>query len=308
MLETTDCSAPEDLAALAEGRLRGQERDRVIAHLAGCADCREVFAGIVETAEELDREDQPSVIAPLPQKKRFGWPARSAAAAMLGAMAVGAVALWQVNAQRHPPSPTEWLAQMPPATELAPLTWGGVTLRGLGAAGELYPQSVELGALIVDLHTAVQARDGERARNVLERMAVILDDAGLMEKDPATLRSVAELRDADRMRDALAKSLPGIEQRIHQRFAPSFLDFGTFVEEVHVAASAGDQRFIESRSARRYLDWVLSRPNLALPAVEGRPVPLGDEVGAALRIVQRQGATQKQQADAAEDILHATTR
>ena len=34
MLESTDCSTLEEVAAFAEGRLRGAERERLIAHLA----------------------------------------------------------------------------------------------------------------------------------------------------------------------------------------------------------------------------------------------------------------------------------
>ncbi len=53
MHHVTGCSTLEDLAAFAEGRLRGAERAQVIDHLAGCADCREVLAESMERPTPL---------------------------------------------------------------------------------------------------------------------------------------------------------------------------------------------------------------------------------------------------------------
>jgi hypothetical protein len=310
MLETSNCSALEDLVAFAEGRLHGAERERVIAHLAECADCREVLAGIVETAEELDREDNPGVTVPMtPKRPRFGWPARAAAAAALGTVAMGAVVLWQLDARQHPPSPTEWLAEMTPnANQLAPHTWEGIRLRGEEETSELYAQSTELGALLVDIRVTAEARDRDKTIDYLRRMAAILDAAGYMENDPSTLRTIAQEPDIERMRTAVIEKLPNLEKRLRERFEPSFLDFGTFIEEAQVAASFGDRTFLASRDARRYLDWVLSRPELALPVENAEPKPLPENVGTALTALKRTGTDDATRAAAAKEILDTLGR
>ncbi len=50
-MSVSTCPDPEQLAACAEGRLEGEERAQVLAHLRACADCYEVF---VETLRFLD--------------------------------------------------------------------------------------------------------------------------------------------------------------------------------------------------------------------------------------------------------------
>lgn len=305
MLETTDCSALEDLVAFAEGRLRGEERERVIGHLAECADCREVLAGIVETAEEFDAEDKPAVVTPLPaRERRFRWPSRAAAAAAVGAVAVGVVVFSQLKARQHPPSPTEWLAEMPHTTDLAPHVWGGVRMRGTEATNDSILRAAELGALLVDVEVTLRAADVVQTSDALNRMATILEADGTMEHDGTALRAIAKDGDVHRMRTALAKLLPVLDQHLRDRFEPSVLELGTFAEEAQLAASAGDRTFLESRRARKYLDWLIARPQMALPmASSGDTIALPENVQAAVRTLRRDGASSADQATAAKDTL-----
>lgn len=309
MLETTDCSALENLAAFAEGKLRGSEREQLIAHLAECADCRELLAGIVETAEELDKQDRPATVVPLPPRPhRFGWPWRAASAAAIGAVAVGIVVFSQLGARRHPPSPSEWLAERkPPAHELAAHVWPGLLLHGSQKSNESVLRAAEVGALLVDLEVTLQAADVEGASQALERMAAITGD-GTLESDSAALRRIAKERDAQRMRSAYAKLRPELEQHLRERFAPSVLDLGIFVEEAQIAASTADRTFLESPPARRYLDWLIARPQMALPMESDDSIPLPTPVQDAVRTLRRDGASSADQAAAAEDILATLSR
>ena len=313
MLDSTECSALEDVAAFAEGRLRGAERDRVIAHLAECADCREVLAETVKTAEELDAEDNPRPISEMrPEQdlrpRRSPWLVRGAALAATLALATSVV-IWQLDAQRSPPSPDRWLAQMPPASDLAPHVWGGVRLRGGGGMSASTPQATELGALLVDVAVTVRAGDVERAADALHRMATILDEAGFMDEHVATLRAIANEGDGQRMKAALEKALPEIDDALRERFEPAFLDLGTFAEEAQVAASAGNRGFLGSRASRRYLNWVLSRPRVALPLESSADsAPLPDTVIGALRTLRNEAASLADQAAAAQTVLDTLSR
>ena len=302
MVDSTNCSSLEEVAAFAEGRLRGTERERVIAHLAGCADCREVLAATVETAEELDAEDDPSVVAVMARKevgggRRFRWAALGTPIAATLALVTGLV-FWQLHTTRTPPEPSDWLAAMPAASELAPHVWGGVRLRGGGAIAEPDAQSAELGALLVDVEVTIAGADAKGAQDALRRMATILDDAGFMDTDVETLRALAERTDVARMKASWAKAKPALEKHLGERFDPFYQALGTFLEEAHVAASAGDREFLAASRPRRHLKWLLRQP---------LPEQVGEPVRDALRVLARESASDKERAEASLEALRALT-
>jgi hypothetical protein len=101
--------------------------------------------------------------------------------------------------------------------------------------------------------------------------------------------------------------LSPLEKRLRERFEPAYMELGMFAEEVQVAASVGNREFLESRRARRYLDWVLSRPDMALPLENGDSARLPEPVVEALRTLRREGANPEDVAAAAQQILDALT-
>lgn len=330
MRQTSGCSALEDLAAFAEGRLRGAEREQVITHLAGCADCREVLAESMETADQLAAEDGEAPILDFrpaaggARSSRFAWPARAAALAAAAVVAVGAAVIWQAQARRSPPDRGEWLAAMSPA-ELAPHVWGGVVLRGgEGEPAEQARSSTEIGALLVDVDVALAAGDGERASDFLRRVATLCEDAGWMEECVTELRAIAESADAATMKAELAAFVPQLERDLRERFDGFFLDLGTFLDEAQLAARSGRADFLDTPRARRYLDWVLSqdRPALAdtfldrLQAGSADAFRVDREVRQAMLLPVRDelvvlGDSQRDpatRADAAQQALDALTR
>ena len=52
--ETAPCPKAEDLAAFSEGRLRGETRKKIMAHLADCASCRRQWLLVESTMDEMD--------------------------------------------------------------------------------------------------------------------------------------------------------------------------------------------------------------------------------------------------------------
>ncbi len=296
------CSALEEVAAFAEGRLRGVDRDRVVSHLSGCAECREVLAESIEVAEDLALETGTGGVVELrplepTRQRRFGSAWRRSAASAAAVAVVASFLGWQAVARQRPPSRADWLAETATPRELLPHIWGGVVLRGEGEVGEADKQGTELGALLVDVDVALAAGDADRARDVLYRMATILEDAGYVEPHDATLRRIAEESDAAAMKAALADELPGLEAALRDRFDTIYLDLGTFVEEAQVAERVGNREFLRSRAARRYLDWVVSQ----------RKEPLPDAIREDLRILGDPNAGSPERADAAERVLRALT-
>jgi Putative zinc-finger len=302
MLDSTDCSTLEEVAALAEGRLRGASRERLIAHLAGCADCREVLAETIEIGADLDAEERgaaPAVVelrpAAVARRPSRAWVMRGGAVAATLAIVAGSIAAWQMETRKHPPSRDEWMAQMPQPQQLVPHVWGGVVMRGGGGGGVLTRQGTELGALLVNLDVTVAAGDGARAAEFADRMAAILDEAGWQEGDVGRLRAIAAERDAAVIRRSLGAELPGIEERLRERFSPFDLDLGAFLEEAQIAAAVGRDDFLASRATRRHLDWLLSQESL--------PIAVREQ----LQILARPQASSAQRAEAALNALRALT-
>jgi hypothetical protein len=87
---------PDVLTAFAEQALSAQEREGVLAHLAACADCREILALALPAQEDVAQSERETVLVPAarpPQLNRswFSWPNLSWAG--LAAGVVFAVAL-----------------------------------------------------------------------------------------------------------------------------------------------------------------------------------------------------------------------
>jgi hypothetical protein len=292
-----DCPSLEEIAAFAEGRLTGPDRERVIGHLADCPDCREVAAATMQGLEELAVPVGGAEVMSLsrgPARPRVV-AARIAAAALV-ALALGALGYWQLGPRSSPPARAGWIAALPPADEVVPSLWGGVVMRGGEATRELTRQSAEVGALLVDVDVASRAGDAGRAGELLRRMAAVLDAAGQMEPDVAALRRIAEEGDAAKQRAELGRVMPGLESRLRERFTEVELDLGTFAEEVRLAGLGGRGDLLGGRDAQRYVRWVL-----------GHAGPLDDDVRTALERLQDGTAAPAAQAEAASRLLDALT-
>jgi hypothetical protein len=293
MLETTTCSPLEDLAAFAEGRLRGAARDRVIAHLNDCTDCRELLAGMFQTADDLAAEETDRVV-PMPPRRPLPPALRAGIAAAVAVVAVGAFVIWQIGARHTPPSPTEWLAEMPPASELAPHVWGGSRERGPARSAELAATSAEIGALLVDAEVTVRANDVSHAAETFDLMATMLDGVAPA-ADVETLRALAAETDAAGLRGRWEEARPRLDKDLAASLDPFHLSLGTFLEEAQIAARAGNQQFLDAPRTRRQVDWLLSQQ-------------LPDEAREALRLLASQGTPANEKADALRDALGSLAR
>lgn len=278
MAEPGSCLSLEAVAAFAEGRLDGPAREAAVAHFAACEGCREVLAGTLAVLAEvgegaegagapqglatrgpgpLPAEGAGEAAATTPPKRAAPWLPWAAAAALL---LVSAVVVQRFTAEPRPPSRAEWLAHQPPAAELVDHLWGGIVTRGGSAAAEIRRTSAEVGALWVDLDVALAAGDSARARAVAQRLATLLEGAGLLDAHAARLRELASAEDWPRLR----AGLPEIEAAARQRLEPFYLDLGGFLEQTRVAAIAGGPPPSDGR-ARRYLSWVLAQDEEPLP-------------------------------------------
>ena len=291
-----DCVALEDVAALAEGRLDGAARERVVGHVAACARCNEVLAGTVAVLGEMPFE---APAGPFPLANARSWvrsgPSLSALAAGLAILVVS-VAYTRL-ATPSPPGATEWVASMAPAERLVPHLWGGVVMRGTPSEGELSRQSAELGALLIDLEVTLSAEDVPRASEMLRRIASRLEAAGLLETEVARLRTIARAEGAELPRRA-REALPEVQGAVRHRFVTFYLDLGAFAEQSRLAGLTGHDRFFDERRTRRYVSWLL----------EQRGEPLAPPIESALRTLRDGPRASDERVLAASSLLRETAR
>ncbi len=149
---TTPCPAAEELACLADGSLAAAERERLLAHVAGCDDCREAW--LLASRLRWESEPRPRVLA---------FRSRAAAGALAAAllvMAGGGLLLARRPAARPLPSAAAidleaapWarlarsqLAFAAPAGERA-AAWLGVHAAALDAGAPAEPLRASLDRL-----------------------------------------------------------------------------------------------------------------------------------------------------------------
>lgn len=92
VMTSSNCPVPETLAAFADGRLKGEERLRVIRHLNECEDCYELVVEAARYCEEIEEEvgvSGPGSAWPGATARAVGLAALSAAAVLVVGLALG---------------------------------------------------------------------------------------------------------------------------------------------------------------------------------------------------------------------------
>jgi Putative zinc-finger len=258
-----NCPAPEILAQMAEGRLGGADRARLVAHLARCPDCHVVLA---EAARYLDAHQTTGRPWVGGSASRRRWASGLAAAAGLAA-----VILVVIRVPRHSPEPapvSSAESSGPPRTvRSGPPSW--VTDAPWESAPRLAfaPSSTQAKSAWVGLHLGALDRvcattDGDIARMVRTRVALSLREA-----TPAAWVSAVSSPVACRSGRVEASALAQVDAR--------WLTLGRLLERWRIAAAEHDERAIEaadrasldrlvrelplSPAARRSLELTLSR-------------------------------------------------
>ncbi len=295
----TGCPDLEDLAALADGRLRGAERERVVAHLADCERCYEIFAEVVELQEEEEdgaREApanppgdgaEPLAEVVVHPRSRSWWPAAGAAAAAALVLLVAAPLLFD---GRQPTPDAGWDEH----------DW--LRLRSVPA---LSPEAraFRLGVRSVDLVVALEAGRADRAKehgSSLRALAGGIEHyAGareLLEKLSARLRDGEEPAGLVRQAERAAELLLDVVS------PPPYYELGRWAEAGREAALVGDSRFFTSAGTRRFLDHLKSFE--ASPEIPGAlPAELAGELKSVRSLIAAEPAGEQ-----LEDLERALTR
>ena len=283
------CPPLEDIAAFLDGALSKEERERIVAHLADCETCYDVFAGAADfqlTSAQAAEPKGEVVRFPFGHSgKRPHWWLIPAAAAALVVLAVGLGSIYRIR-QSVPPGmaiaeftyrtvfripvvqPQLALAELtkPVADKTASFSqylYPAPTFRGNGAEGETASpsRSFMVGVFIVDLRLALQAdnasaasdrlwRIGDQVQNESEDLASRYFEDSRKLHDTPTTSTGALLRQID-------SELSAREKELKERATfPEFVSFGEWTEAGRIAAKAQVPGFFHDRDHRQFLSWI----------------------------------------------------
>jgi hypothetical protein len=252
----------ERMAALLDDRLRGAERDALLARLADSEEELALFADAAAIQRELEAEDEAAAVPGVLPLRRPARPARGVdrRLVLLAAVLAGVTLLplaWragQGGAVREPSQAVAMLenpaAGLPKDWVYTP-AWSG-TRGGQGDPLTDETLSVRMGAYMVNLELAVRARDAEQTRWVADRVASDLTNAGTS----GTVVAGAFRRLSERAGASPAELLPVLEEAqdaLDDAVDANRYALGAWAEAARLAAQRQDAAFFREARTRRTL-------------------------------------------------------
>ena len=241
------CLDLEDLAAFADGRLSGAEREQAVKHLADCERCYDIFGDVVHLQEEQAQSqavddpesDQLATVVEHPSARRWLWPS-------IGALSAAAVVLLVAT----PLLRDHVLA--PPPQGWDEHSWS--ELRSGDGGRRQAEAAFRLGVRSVDFALALEAGRGEHAEYLTHRLESLLKSFEFSEAQISFYQAIrkdleAEVPPGDLLAAAVAAE--GLLQKFVE--PPQLYRFGQWLEEARAAALKGDRKFYKSARTRRVL-------------------------------------------------------
>jgi hypothetical protein len=262
---TETCPSLEDLAAFLEGKLSGDERARVVAHLADCPRCYEVFAEsarfqlyeeeeedadppeVVEASRTPAAAPPPGNVVPFPRRRIFRW--ISSVAAALVVIALG-VPLYQ----QYYTTPKLSSQVLVSGKEIQDDFWSQRINRGQGdSAGFMSTHELLLGAQLVDLRISLIRKDEDATDFALAQVNDHIEELGSRVAKQATFYVVSrdQLSKGTLPRDFLQQA-DRMEASLRPEEYP-YVDFGKWLEAGRLAALTENSDFFQARENRKFL-------------------------------------------------------
>jgi len=278
---------PETIAALLDGRLRGEERARVLAAIDASPELLAIVGDAAEIRELLgptDRTetDQPNAPADTPAERSatISPPARPetnaprlafrrrpmwlfATLAAAAVVIVASVPLLVRRSRTDFSTPRIVAALAHPAATAAELpgdAWG--TMRGVGDAASTDGHVVRIGARLADAQLLNAAGD-TALRSVAAQIAALLETIPGAAIDAPTFRQLAATTPGAAAEGMLREGTAGAEREL----SPNELRAGTWLETARIASARGDTSFFSGAMNDNAKSAVLSAaqgPNHAL--------------------------------------------
>ena len=263
---TETCPSLEDLAAFLDGGLSGDERARIVAHLADCPACYEVFteAARFKISEEEEEEEEPAPSGEIeanPPAKVIPFPKRpivrliSSIAAVLAMVAV-AVPLYQQHYAMPNLTSQELVSVGATGKATQDGFWSQWTNRGdtqdVSMMSE--PHEFLLGAHLVDLRLGLLREDKQAADDALARIYGHLTELGTRTARAASFyASAREQLWNGHLPQNFLQQVDQTEASLRSEEYP-YLDFGKWAEAGRLSALNQDPDFFQSPKSRKFLE------------------------------------------------------
>lgn len=262
------CLPLEDIAAFLDHMMAGEERDRVVTHLAGCEACYGVFADSarfqLEESGELEEEPReaareapaPARVIPLRRGGAPRWALPFAATLILG---VAALPLYLSS--RKPEMLSAELVD-PAALQNVPTdsVWNQ-DKRGGGEPSALDQSPFEflVGVHLVDLRFTLARGDKDETLNVLARINGHMNGLFLVEEQAGFYeKSVGDLHEGRRTLSEVSAEAARVEAELTEYYEEyPHLAFGKWTEAGRLSAKGRNPAFFEDRDNRRFPGWLL---------------------------------------------------
>jgi hypothetical protein len=260
---TEICPSLEDLAAFLDGRLSGDERARVVTHLADCPSCYEVFAEAAryQLEEEEEEEEEadlleavgvsreqvpagaPATVVPFPRRRVIRW--IPSIAAML-AVSLAAIPLYQQYYKMPEMRSAELVNPAVAGIATQDTFWDEFIKRGEGDGASLasVPHDVLLGAHDLDLHLSLGRNDRESALDDLTSINKHISAIGLLpDQAKAYVEIQRQIADGAPLGNFLRKAEQiGASLTVEE---DPYLAFGKWLEAGRLAALAESPDFFQ---------------------------------------------------------------
>jgi hypothetical protein len=269
---TDTCPSLEDLAAFLDGKLSGDERARVVAHLADCPRCYEVFAETArfqlyeEEDEDADPPEMPiedvmveplSTVVPFPRTQVFRWV--SSIAAVL-AIAIVAVTVYRQYMRTMPEVASAQLVEHLAADTGKARPWTQGDMRGGGEpedALDYEPTEFLVGVHLVDLRMALAQNEKQAAIDALSRINANI--GGLLfvgESAKFYENAIARIDQQGQEPKSLIQEAD-LEEHKLEEVTSWPLAFGKWAEAGRLSALAQNSSFFQEGANRKFLGWLL---------------------------------------------------
>lgn len=254
------CPSLEDIAAFLDGKLSEEDRSRVVAHLADCEACYDVFSDAarfqLEEEEEsralqASEEEALAPVVPLQRKRIQRWALPLAAALVLG---LATIPLYQ----RYTTMPTLLSTELvdPVALKSVPTSslWAEDKRGGLDeGVTDSSPFEFLLGVHMVDLRLTLARNDSAESLNMLARINGHMEKLILVDRaSEFYLRAHGDIDRGTPPRE-LAEEAFQIEAGLTADYQDlPHLAFGKWTEASRLSALARNLDFFEDRDNRRF--------------------------------------------------------
>lgn len=283
-ISTETCPPLEDIAAFLDGKLSGEERARIVAHLAECESCYAIFADAARF--QLEEEQEASVpadrakedsgtVVPFPKRSLLTWAGSLAALLLIG---LATSLLYQQYNDMPVLIASEIIDPAVPNTDSIG-EWAE-RLRGGESEAPLIDSPAEflLGANLVDLRLALARNEEEKADQALARINQQMPNLLAVPEEAKFYQEARSRITEGTQPQSLLAEADRVEGSLTDFLSPAtYLAFGKWTEAGRLSAEARSADFFQDRENRRFLRVLLRKAE-----EEG----LDPKVEAALRQIQ----------------------